>query len=54
MCPATEWALLRWVQFHPEAVLTQGGHRMLANWLALTGITDAVKRSEGLRPLIER
>ena len=22
------------VQFHPESVLTQGGHRMLANWLA--------------------
>jgi para-aminobenzoate synthetase component II len=21
------------VQFHPESVLTQGGHRMLANWL---------------------
>lgn len=42
------------VQFHPEAVLTQGGHRMLANWLALTGITDAVERSEGLSPLIRR
>src|SRR5207302_11261214 len=22
------------VQFHPESVLTQGGHRMLANWMA--------------------
>ena len=22
------------VQFHPESVLTQGGHQMLANWLA--------------------
>ena len=22
------------VQFHPESVLTEGGHRMLANWLA--------------------
>ena len=22
------------VQFHPESVLTQGGHLMLANWLA--------------------
>ena len=21
------------VQFHPESVLTEGGHRMLANWL---------------------
>ncbi|MEU6641451.1 aminodeoxychorismate/anthranilate synthase component II [Saccharomonospora sp. NPDC046836] len=25
------------VQFHPESVLTEGGHRMLANWLAATG-----------------
>jgi para-aminobenzoate synthetase component 2 len=25
------------VQFHPESILTQGGHRMLANWLALCG-----------------
>ncbi|MFT3716492.1 MAG: aminodeoxychorismate/anthranilate synthase component II [Gordonia sp. (in: high G+C Gram-positive bacteria)] len=25
------------VQFHPESVLTQGGHRMLANWLAVCG-----------------
>ncbi|GAC54421.1 anthranilate synthase component II [Gordonia amicalis NBRC 100051 = JCM 11271] len=26
------------VQFHPESVLTQGGHRMLANWLKICGI----------------
>lgn len=26
------------VQFHPESILTQGGHRMLANWLAVCGI----------------
>ncbi|WP_028475955.1 aminodeoxychorismate/anthranilate synthase component II [Nocardia sp. CNY236] len=25
------------VQFHPESVLTQGGHRMLANWLGISG-----------------
>jgi para-aminobenzoate synthetase component 2 len=25
------------VQFHPESVLTQGGHRMLANWLQRCG-----------------
>ena len=25
------------VQFHPESVLTQGGHLMLANWLARCG-----------------
>jgi para-aminobenzoate synthetase component 2 len=26
------------VQFHPESVLTQGGHRMLANWLTVCGM----------------
>ncbi len=25
------------VQFHPESVLTEGGHRLLANWLRLSG-----------------
>ena len=25
------------VQFHPESILTQGGHRMLANWLGFCG-----------------
>jgi para-aminobenzoate synthetase component II len=25
------------VQFHPESILTEGGHRMLANWLAMCG-----------------
>ncbi|MDQ4011481.1 MAG: aminodeoxychorismate/anthranilate synthase component II [Actinomycetota bacterium] len=25
------------VQFHPESVLTDGGHRLLANWLRITG-----------------
>ena len=25
------------VQFHPESVLTQGGHRMVANWLRRCG-----------------
>ena len=25
------------VQFHPESVLTQGGHRLLANWMASAG-----------------
>jgi len=26
------------VQFHPESVLTQGGHRLLANWLERCGL----------------
>jgi para-aminobenzoate synthetase component 2 len=30
------------VQFHPEAVLTEGGHRLLANWLATCGVTTAM------------
>jgi para-aminobenzoate synthetase component II len=25
------------VQFHPESVLTEGGHRLLANWMAEAG-----------------
>ena len=29
------------VQFHPESVLTQGGHRLLANWLADCGLPEA-------------
>jgi para-aminobenzoate synthetase component II len=40
------------VQFHPESVLTEGGYRMLANWLAECGDADAIGRSEGLSPVI--
>jgi len=40
------------VQFHPESVLTHGGHRILANWLARCGHPDAVTRSAGLSPLV--
>jgi para-aminobenzoate synthetase component II len=43
---------LEGVQFHPESVLTQGGHRLFANWLQTCGLKDAVKRSEGLSPLV--
>ncbi|QGN59540.1 aminodeoxychorismate/anthranilate synthase component II [Nostocoides sp. HKS02] len=43
---------LHGVQFHPESVLTQGGHRILANWLELCGQADAVERSAGLSPLV--
>ena len=41
------------VQFHPESVLTEGGYRMLGNWLAVTGLPDAVDRAKDLSPLVK-
>jgi para-aminobenzoate synthetase component II len=43
---------LEGVQFHPESVLTEGGHRLLANWLVTCGDADAVSRSHGLAPVV--
>lgn len=43
---------LHGVQFHPESVLTDGGHRLLANWLQVCGDDEAVRRSAGLAPLV--
>ena len=40
------------VQFHPESVLTEGGYRMLGNWLALTGLEGAQETSKSLHPLL--
>jgi para-aminobenzoate synthetase component 2 len=40
------------VQFHPESVLTEGGHRMLANWLAVCGDPTAIDRADGLAPVV--
>jgi para-aminobenzoate synthetase component 2 len=42
------------VQFHPESVLTEGGHRLLANWLTMCGDAAAVARSIGLAPVVSR
>jgi len=36
------------VQFHPESVLTQGGHRMLANWLQRCGAVIDWERVDAL------
>ena len=40
------------VQFHPESVLTEGGHRLLANWLEVCGMPDPATRAAGLSPLV--
>ncbi|MFS0911054.1 aminodeoxychorismate/anthranilate synthase component II [Microbacterium sp. 179-I 3D2 NHS] len=40
------------VQFHPESVLTEGGYRLLANWLEMCGSEGAVARSARLDPLV--
>lgn len=40
------------VQFHPESVLTEGGYRMLGNWLESIGLKGAAERSRRLSPLI--
>ena len=45
---------LEGVQFHPESVLTEGGHRLLANWLTVCGDPDALGRSVGLAPVVSR
>jgi para-aminobenzoate synthetase component 2 len=40
------------VQFHPESVLTEGGYRMLGNWLASAGLEGAQQAAHGLDPLM--
>ena len=42
------------VQFHPESVLTQGGHRLLANWLAICGDAAAGRLVPPLEDEVER
>ena len=39
------------VQFHPESVLTEHGHLMLANWLTQCGDNEALAKSVGLSPV---
>ncbi len=40
------------VQFHPESVLTEHGHLMLANWLEICGDKNAQAKAVGLSPVI--
>lgn len=40
------------VQFHPESVMTEGGYRMLANWLESLGLKGAVEKASTLNPRI--
>jgi para-aminobenzoate synthetase component 2 len=41
------------VQFHPESVLTQGGHRMVANWLRSCGAVADEARVDRLGAEVE-
>ena len=38
------------VQFHPESVLTEGGYRLLGNWLEQVGCRGAAARGAELSP----
>lgn len=40
------------VQFHPESVLTEHGHQMLANWLTMCGDESAREKAIGLSPVV--
>ncbi len=39
------------VQFHPESVLTEGGHEMLANWLVDCGFPEAREKLANIPPV---
>ena len=41
------------VQFHPESVLTEGGYRMIGNWLSVAGLPEAAVAARGLTPLVK-
>jgi len=37
------------VQFHPESVLTEGGHELIANWLASAGDKEVFNKLENIK-----
>ncbi|MGH8859926.1 MAG: glutamine amidotransferase-related protein, partial [Jatrophihabitantaceae bacterium] len=36
------------VQFHPESILTEAGHILLANWLGVVGDPAALRKAPAL------
>jgi para-aminobenzoate synthetase component 2 len=45
---------LQGVQFHPESILSEGGHTLLANWLVTCGDPAAPDRAPRLAAQVER
>jgi para-aminobenzoate synthetase component 2 len=44
-------APIQGVQFHPESILTEGGHHLIANWLESTGDLNAQSKAQLIKNL---